>query len=86
MDEPDLLGDVAISMETAFRQCQDSACVPARRDRLGLPHDTPWHLREEATFLLVHGLLHLLGHDHEEAAAEAEMVAEERRLMGLFVR
>ncbi|MBI4574299.1 MAG: rRNA maturation RNase YbeY [candidate division NC10 bacterium] len=45
---PDLLGDVVISAETARRQ--------ARVRKRGL--------RAELALLLVHGILHLLGHDH----------------------
>jgi probable rRNA maturation factor len=59
-----LLGDVVISLETAERQ--------ARRARRSLD--------EEAAKLLIHGTLHLLGHDHQHAAETRKMRAEERRL------
>lgn len=59
-----LLGDVVISLETAARQ--------ARRSRHSLD--------EEAAKLLIHGTLHLLGHDHRYAAETRTMRAEERRL------
>jgi probable rRNA maturation factor len=59
-----LLGDVVISLETAARQ--------ARRRRGGL--------LEEATALLVHGVLHLAGHDHERAREAREMAALADRL------
>ena len=45
---PQLLGDVVISVETARREAQES----------GLS------LEEEITFLLIHGILHLAGYDH----------------------
>jgi probable rRNA maturation factor len=61
-----LLGDVVISIETAKRQ--------ARRAHRGLD--------AELERLLVHGTLHLLGHDHHEAAEARRMRAEERRLLG----
>lgn len=50
-DDPDkvVLGDVVVSVETANRQA----------DELGLA------LRDEIRILLLHGLLHLLGYDHE---------------------
>jgi probable rRNA maturation factor len=59
-----LLGDVVISIETARRQAAD--------------YDAP--LQNELYRLLIHGILHVLGHDHEEPAQRAAMEAEERRL------
>jgi len=50
-----VLGDVVVSVETASRQ--------AGGHRLNLD--------QELAFLLLHGVLHLLGHDHERSAAEA---------------
>jgi len=62
-----LLGDVVISVDTARRQAR------AGRRRLG----------PEAERLLVHGLLHLLGYDHERSAREASrMRRKERELAG----
>ncbi len=63
-DPERLLGDIVISVETARRQAA--------------AYDAP--LQREIYRLLIHGLLHLLGHDHEEAADRAAMEAEERRL------
>ena len=59
-----MLGDVVISIETAARQAR-------ARHR---------SLNEEVTRLLIHGILHLLGHDHEEDEEARTMRAEERRL------
>jgi probable rRNA maturation factor len=59
-----LLGDVVIGVETAARQ--------ARRRRRSLD--------DEVTRLLIHGTLHLLGHDHARSAPARAMRAEERRL------
>ena len=59
-----LLGDVVISVETAARQA-------ARRHRA---------LDEEIARLLIHGLLHILGHDHEDPHEAKLMRAEQRRL------
>jgi len=65
-DGPDLLGDVVISMPTALRQ------AVARGHTL----------EEEMARLLVHGILHLLGHDHVHGGWQAKkMRAEERRLL-----
>jgi probable rRNA maturation factor len=59
------LGDVVISLDTACRQARRLGVAPAARMRT----------------LLVHGLLHLLGYDHERSAAEAwRMFAREREL------
>jgi probable rRNA maturation factor len=64
--EPDLLGDVAVSLDTA------------RRDAALVGHG----LDEEVAFLVVHGVLHLLGFDHEgeQAHRAAEMEAKEDAL------
>ena len=48
-DEPDNLGDVAISVETAKKQAKDN----------GLSLD------DEIAQLILHGLLHLSGYDHD---------------------
>jgi probable rRNA maturation factor len=49
--------------------------VAARND----PTDPASELR----LLLVHGILHLLGHDHEEEAARAQMWAIQERYSGV---
>lgn len=59
-----LLGDVVISVETALRQAAD--------------YDAP--LQCEIYRLLIHGMLHLKGHDHERPAERRVMEREERRL------
>lgn len=59
-----MLGDVVISVDTARRQAAE--------------YDAP--LQNEINRLLIHGILHVLGHDHEEASERAVMEAEERRL------
>ncbi len=64
-DSPRLLGDVVISLDTAERQARGR----------GRP------LLEEVRFLLAHGLLHLLGHDHGEPEEKRVMVAATRRLV-----
>lgn len=61
----DLLGDVVISLETAERQ--------ARRRGIGLDR--------EVRGLLVHGIVHLAGMDHEASEADARLMrALERHL------
>jgi len=65
-----LLGDVVISLATAKRQARE-------RDET---------LAVECERLLIHGLLHLLGYDHERSAAEARrMQRRERALVQALV-
>jgi probable rRNA maturation factor len=64
---PDVLGDVVISVPTAAKQAV----------RAGHP------LLEEVTMLLVHGLLHLLGWDHDTDAKDVAMRRETDRLCRL---
>ena len=59
-----LLGDVVISVETARRQAQG--------------YDAP--LQDELYRLLIHGVLHVVGHDHVRARERRRMEGEERRL------
>ncbi len=59
-----LLGEVVIGVDVAARQARG-----ARRS-----------LDDEIARLLIHGTLHLLGHDHARAGEARKMRAEERRL------
>ena len=61
-----LLGDIVISVETAAREAKRAGRT----------------IHQHLTSLLVHGLLHLLGHDHERSADEAEiMLKKEQELL-----
>jgi len=62
---PGLLGDVVISLPTATRQADQ--------------HDRPIIL--EVTFLLAHGLLHLIGYDHATRREEREMNARTEEML-----
>ena len=63
---PWVLGDVVISLATARRQAQDFG------------HG----FHQEVVRLVVHGVLHLLGYDHERGTREAaRMAGEERRVL-----
>ncbi|PLX75838.1 MAG: rRNA maturation RNase YbeY [Desulfuromonas sp.] len=60
--QPDLLGDVVISAETAARDAAEA----------GIAVD------QEICFLLLHGILHLLGYDHERGTEEEARLMEQR--------
>jgi probable rRNA maturation factor len=64
-----MLGDVVISTETA------------RRDAAEVGKKTG----DEVLFLLIHGILHLVGYDHEKVREDrVEMEAKERELFGML--
>ena len=71
-----MLGDVVISLETAASQVS-SANHQTRVTHNSSPH---WTLDDEVTFLTIHGLLHLLGHDHYDPEETALMRSEEQRI------
>ncbi len=75
----DMLGDIVISVETAARQ----ALSGDHRGRVEGDSPGTWDLNDEIIFLVIHGLLHLLGYDHAERAQEIVMRGEERRLWKL---
>jgi probable rRNA maturation factor len=60
---PHLLGDVVISVDTAIREAHDAGLKQTRR----------------FNELLVHGILHLFGYDHEESEKEARRMEEKSR-------
>lgn len=65
-----MLGDVVVSVDTAIEESNKS----------GEP------LEETIYRLLIHGLLHLLGYDHEISPAESDrMEKEQRRLTALIM-
>ena len=68
---PGLLGDVVIAVPTATRQAKQG-----KRS-----------LDEELTVLLVHGILHLCGYDHDRNEREARrMHRRERKILRSLVR
>ena len=62
---PALLGEVVISLQTTRRQAREFG----------------WPWQELLDFFLIHGILHLLGYDHEDPAAAARMDARAWELM-----
>jgi len=67
-DAPELLGDIFISMERAVSQAQE------------YNHS----LIRETNYLAVHGLLHLLGFDHQTPEDTLKMRAEEEKILAAF--
>lgn len=63
---PRQLGDVVISLDTAKRQAKEYSRT----------------LEQEVSRYLAHGLLHLLGHDHERTQDARKMAALEEKLLG----
>ena len=63
-----LLGDIIISLEKAAEQAAEYGHSQER----------------EVAFLTLHGLLHLLGYDHETEDDRAEMRKEEEAVLGLL--
>jgi probable rRNA maturation factor len=69
-DEPLFLGDLALGYETCAREAAEAG--------IGLA--------DHAAHLVVHGLLHLLGHDHEgDAEAEAMEAIETKVLASMGI-
>ncbi len=63
---PEMLGDIALAHETCAREAAEKGIS----------------LEAHATHLIVHGLLHLAGHDHVESDEQAEaMEALETRIL-----
>ncbi len=57
---PELLGDVALALETCAREAEEKNLT----------------LEQHATHLIVHGLLHLAGHDHEISPKDARIMEQ----------
>ena len=61
------LGDIVISLETVERFCGGD----------------PVRMRDEVRLLFCHGLLHLLGNDHADAAGRKRMLDLQARYLGI---
>lgn len=64
-DLTDVLGDIIISVDRAKAQSEEYG------------HS----LEREIGFLFVHGFLHLLGYDHQDAESEAEMMGKQEAVL-----
>ncbi len=79
------LGDIVVSVPTAARQVGEG-CLPRIAQLVGPKRAGEWNLREEVTFLVIHGLLHLLGYDHMTEEEAREMEAKEASLLSTLLR
>ena len=61
IEAPGLLGDIVLARETIMREAADKGAS----------------FKSHVTHLIIHGLLHLLGHDHQTEAEAAVMEAIE---------
>jgi probable rRNA maturation factor len=66
---PDMLGDIVISADTAAREAEEGGIT----------------FGERMVFLLLHGILHLTGYDHERSG-EQEARRMEAKEQELFLR
>ncbi|MCM2999684.1 rRNA maturation RNase YbeY [Paenibacillus cellulositrophicus] len=64
-DMPEVLGDIIISLDRAKAQSEEYG------------HS----MEREIGFLFVHGFLHLLGYDHQDAESEAEMMGKQESVL-----
>lgn len=63
--EPAFLGDIALAYDTCLREAAEGGVS----------------LADHATHLVAHGVLHLLGHDHEDEAEAEAMEAFETKIL-----
>ena len=68
-EEGRYLGDIAISLETAARQAKTARIT----------------LDEEVQHIVLHGVLHLLGYDHETPEEARDMEEREERRLGTHI-
>ena len=83
---PNLLGDLVISLETASRQVATGDQFSATRSSLEtgkreITHDS---LETEVALLAVHGVLHLLGYDHQTQEEATVMFERQKTIFGLL--
>jgi probable rRNA maturation factor len=65
-DGPRALGDIVISLETVHDRCNGALDA----------------MRSEVRLLFCHGLLHLLGHDHDSAHGRKVMIDKQAAYLG----
>jgi rRNA maturation RNase YbeY len=68
--ESGMLGDIVISVDTAVRESAGTGETPG----------------QTICRLLVHGLLHLLGYDHETSKKDERIMSGEEARLGMLIR
>lgn len=68
--ESSMLGDVVVSVDTALKESKE----------------LKESIEDTIDRLLLHGVLHLLGYDHEKSELEAERMKNEEKRLVLFLR
>jgi probable rRNA maturation factor len=68
--ESGMLGDIVISVDTALRESEEAGET----------------LETTINRLLVHGLLHLLGYDHERSAKDERIMSEEEARIARMIK
>ena len=66
---PHILGDIVISVETALRDAREAAS----------------EFDNELDFLMIHGILHLLGYNHEDTGEDEAKCVENKERELLFI-
>jgi len=61
---PTMLGDIILSTETALRDAESGGLYP----------------EDEIDYLLIHGVLHLMGYDHELPEEAEKMIKKEKEI------
>lgn len=65
-----MLGDVVVDLDQAIRQAAEG----------------DWSVPEEVALLVIHGTLHLIGHDHDDNDGETAMRETEHRVLTVLHR
>lgn len=83
---PNVLGDLVISLETASRQLTTGDQFSATRSSLETEkQETTYDTLEiEVALLAIHGVLHLLGYDHQTQEEATVMFEKQNTIFGLL--
>lgn len=85
---PNVLGDLVISLETASRQATTGDQFSATRSSLETEkQETSYDsLETEVALLAIHGALHLLGYDHQTQEEATVMFEKQQTIFGLLLK